>query len=313
MDKILAIVIPAYKPDYLKCTLESIENQTNNNFTLYIGDDNSPFNLSEIIDKFSDKIHMVYHRFNTNMGNMDLNSQWERCIELTKKEEWLWLFSDDDIMQTNCVQKFYDSIRETNSKYDLYRYNTLRIDMRNTAISEPTKHPQWETCTGFLNRKMLRQTNSYAVEYIFNRKIYERKAGFVKFPCAWASDDATWALFAIEKGIFTIKGALVKWRYSGQNLSCNQDPLLSKQKLDAVIQFINWSNQTFSTAISDKVLLNWALFQLSLMKGLNLSTKIGFTSKIILRTHIRIKMLFFEYLRAIRKRFRRKTAIYESI
>ena len=48
----IAIVIPAYKDTFLTETLESISNQTDKDFTLYIGDDNSPYQLLDIVNKY---------------------------------------------------------------------------------------------------------------------------------------------------------------------------------------------------------------------------------------------------------------------
>ena len=110
----LAIVIPYYKKAYFKETLDSIASQTCKDFVLYIGDDASSDNPQDIIDEYKDKIKIVYHRFEENMGCNDLVAQWERCISLTNNEDWIWLFSDDDKMQETCVQEFYDII----NKYD---------------------------------------------------------------------------------------------------------------------------------------------------------------------------------------------------
>ena len=51
MKDTLAIIIPAYKPDYLEETLESLTKQTNKDFKIYIGDDASPFYLENIVVK----------------------------------------------------------------------------------------------------------------------------------------------------------------------------------------------------------------------------------------------------------------------
>ena len=48
-NETLAIVIPAYKRDFLAETLQSLVNQTNQHFHLYIGDDHSPYNLKEVV------------------------------------------------------------------------------------------------------------------------------------------------------------------------------------------------------------------------------------------------------------------------
>ena len=45
-----------------------------------------------------------------NFGGHDLVAQWNRCIQLTQNEPWLWLFSDDDIMGPRCVEYFFNTI-----------------------------------------------------------------------------------------------------------------------------------------------------------------------------------------------------------
>ena len=122
----LAIVIPAYKSTFLAAALDSIAAQTCQDFTLYIGDDCSPNNLEEIVDKYRDKINIVYKRFDTNLGGKDLVAQWERCIDTTQGEEWLWLFSDDDVMEKNCVEEFYKTIN-SNPNVGLIHFNVSGI------------------------------------------------------------------------------------------------------------------------------------------------------------------------------------------
>jgi glycosyltransferase involved in cell wall biosynthesis len=100
----LAIVIPAYKRMFFNKALSSIAKQTNKNFTLYIGDDCSPDNLYSVVQQFENIIDIVYKRFDDNLGARDLVAQWERCIDLVGDEKWIWLFSDDDMMDPTCVR-----------------------------------------------------------------------------------------------------------------------------------------------------------------------------------------------------------------
>ena len=48
----------------------------------------------------------------------------------------------------------------------------------------------------FLLDKLEGRIYSAACEYVFSRDIYRKAGGFVKFPLAWCSDDATWTKFA---------------------------------------------------------------------------------------------------------------------
>lgn len=130
----LAIVIPAYKSTFLAAALESIAAQTCKDFTLYVGDDCSPNPIGEIVDRYWDKINLVYKRFDTNLGGKDLVAQWERCIDMTQGEEWLWLFSDDDVMEEKCVEEFYKTI-QCKPDAGLVHFNVKRLDNATGELS----------------------------------------------------------------------------------------------------------------------------------------------------------------------------------
>ena len=99
----LAIIIPAYKAEYLEQTLKSIAGQSDKRFKVYIGDDCSPYRLKNIIEKFSASINLEYVRFDTNLGKDNLVEQWNRCLSLMHDEEFFCMFSDDDMMEPDCV------------------------------------------------------------------------------------------------------------------------------------------------------------------------------------------------------------------
>lgn len=232
----LAIVIPAYKADFLKQTLESIKNQTNKNFTLYIGDDASPYDLKNIVNEFTNSINIVYKRFENNLGGKDLVRQWERCIELSSDEEWIWLFSDDDLMSPYCVQSFYDIKKQR--EVDLYRFDIKMID-ENNHVSFISESPEFEGSIDFIKSRFKFERSSAVTNYIFSREIYESENHFNNFPLAWCTDDAAWLKFGRERGICTIKGNHVSWRNSAFNVSNN---ILTKKnnKIQAQIQFLKW-------------------------------------------------------------------------
>ena len=123
----LAIVIPAYKSTFLRETLESIANQTDKGFTLYIGDDCSPYDLKSIVNEFQNRINIVYHRFEENLGGENLVAHWERCIALTNGEPYIWLFSDDDTMDPRCVESF-NSLPNHVKENSLVHFDIKMID-----------------------------------------------------------------------------------------------------------------------------------------------------------------------------------------
>jgi len=234
--KDLAIVIPAYKPEFFAQALESISNQTCKDFVLYIGDDASPYDLYSIVKEYETNIEIVYKRFDENVGGRNLVEQWERCIALSKNEEWIWLFSDDDVMDKNCVESFYNKVNC--EEFDLCRFDLKLIDDNNN-ITGLSCYPELESVIDYIKSRNNFEKSSAVTNYIFSRSIYLKENGFEKFPLAWCSDDATWFKFGREKGIFTINGTFVSWRNSSENISNNNKDFKLK-KIKAQIQFLSW-------------------------------------------------------------------------
>jgi len=236
----LAIIIPAYKAAFLDKALASIAGQTCKDFTLYVGDDASPHDLYSIVAQYENKVDIVYHRFEENIGGKDLVAQWERCIALSQSEEWLWLFSDDDEMERGCVEAFYKEIG-TGVYYDLYHFNVNRIDENSRILNTTPAFPAVLPAESFLRKKLSGKITSYVCEYIFSRKAYYNAGGFQKFDMAWNSDDATWVTLSLAKGIKTIGNAMVNWRSSGINITSNESDIhIVARKLQSNVEYSKW-------------------------------------------------------------------------
>ena len=241
MKKSLAIIIPAYKSTFLAATLDSIAAQTCKDFTLYIGDDCSPYDIGAIVERYRDKINLVYRRFDDNLGGQNLVAQWERCIEMTQDEPWLWLFSDDDELSPTCVEDFYKSLDKTMAKYDIYHFDVNVIDEGSKIIKYPKPYPRTIDSYTYYKRKMRGELMSLVVENIFSREIYNLTEGFQNFDLAWGSDTATWMKFAQRSGIYTIPSdSRVLWRTSSQNISPDNSLPIAIRKTDALVDFYKW-------------------------------------------------------------------------
>jgi glycosyltransferase involved in cell wall biosynthesis len=237
----LAIVIPAYKNTYFDQALLSIENQTNKNFTLYIGDDCSPDNLYSIVKKYEDKIQIVYKHFNENLGGKNLVSQWERCIDLVGDEEWIWLFSDDDMIDSTCVEHFYNTLKRF-PDFDLFHFNVIQIDEYQNKFNIFFEFPEILTSEDFLINKLLVGHFSTVVEYIFRKSHFHKLDRFQSFDLAWYSDDATWIKLGKNRGIRNIANSNVYWRKSPFNISTNNwDPEILERKYYAQLEFTKWA------------------------------------------------------------------------
>ena len=162
------------------------------------------------------------------MGSYDLVGQWKRCVDISLEEEWLWLFSDDDIIGEKCVELFYKEIIEGKKKYPIYHFNVKIIDENGQVIKEPKEFPELITSIDFYKKKSSAELDSFVVEYIFSRTAYNEVGGFQRFDMAWGSDIATWIKMGNKDGIKTLNGDFVYWRQSNSN-----------------IEFLSWVNNFF--------------------------------------------------------------------
>ena len=236
----LAIIIPAYKAEFLRAALRSIAGQTEQRFQLYVGDDCSPARIVEIVREFSGKLPIKYHRFENNLGGVSLVRHWERCIRMTS-EPWIWIFSDDDLMGADCVAAFFEELKRTGGAHDAYRFNSVWVNGDNKPLPANPPHPHDETGAGFLLARLRGHNASNMQELIFSRQAWETSGGIPDFPLAWASDDAFIAKLGAHRPIRTIFGPVVTWRLSGLNISGDKSDSAISGKFQASRQFMEWA------------------------------------------------------------------------
>lgn len=240
----LAIVIPYYKLTFFEETLHSLAAQTDKRFTVYIGDDSSPENPLELLEKFKDKFEFVYHRFESNIGGTKLVKQWERCIALASNEQWIMILGDDDYLTENVVEQFYTHYSIFNTKSNLVRYASRTIVQKDNYKANISYNPEWETATDAYFRKFLKLTRSSLSEYVFLKGSYE-KFHFHDYPLAWNSDDRAWLDFSEDKPIYSINNSLVCVRLSDLNITGKKDNLVLKSK--SLLEFYSFIIQKKST------------------------------------------------------------------
>lgn len=247
----IAIIIPAYKRDFFEQTLESLKNQTSKKFHVYIGDDNSPENLYEIIEKFSNYFPVTYKKFEDNLGKEDLVSHWERCLKMKGDEDYFVIFSDDDLLASDFIEIALEEIRK-NPDVDVFHSILKIIDEKNQIIkkeSKKGKFPTTITSREFLDLLISEKITARMPDFIFKSAGFK---GFVNFPLAMRSDNATVILNAQTNGIRQLNSTIL-WRSSNKNICSN----LFKNKdfyfksIEAEKKFYFWVKNYFNGNIND--------------------------------------------------------------
>jgi len=231
----IAIIIPYFKKTFFNKTLLSLKNQTDTRFNVYIGDDCSPENPKDLIEAYRSSLNIKYFRFLENVGSKSLVKQWERCIKLTNKENWLLILGDDDSLDINVISSFYKNYSEFFKETNVIRFATQKIDAKGRRISEIYNYPVWQDSKKILfNNK-----RSSLSEYIFKKDVV-KTIKFRDFPLAWFSDILGVLEFSDFSKIYSINDSVVSIRYSSENISSRNDHSSNLLKLQSTFLFYDY-------------------------------------------------------------------------
>lgn len=231
----LAIVIPAYKSQFLEKTLAALVSQTSKEFNLYIGNDAGDKAIDDMVTAYQPSLRITYKRFTDNLGSTSLVQQWNRCLAMTEREEWLWVLPDDDVPDINGVAAFYQRLHDKNA--DVFRFGVRYVNEQDQVMKLadvlPAEQPSFEA----LMEKLSFKRSSSLAEYIFRRQAFEQAGGFLELPLAWGTDDLLWFRLGFAKGIAGINDARVNIRMSAYNIS-NDYQLHASAKVRANFLFM---------------------------------------------------------------------------
>ena len=229
----LAIIIPYFKINFFEETLQSLANQTDNRFKVYIGDDQSPDSPVDLLEKYKGVFNFKYHKFQNNLGSTSLTRQWQRCIDLSSYEEWIIILGDDDLVSNNIVELFYANYGKFKNLTPVVRFATYKIDASSKIYSKLFTNQELEHSTKIIENKK----RSSLSEYAFRKDIIDI-IKFKDFPLAWYSDLLAVLEFSNFGQIFSINSAYVKIRISEESISGMKDNFAQKE--EAKFQFYNY-------------------------------------------------------------------------
>ena len=227
-----SFVLPAYKARFFKEAIDSILNQTYADFELIIVNDASPEDLGSIVRSYDDD-RVRYYVNEHNIGGKNLVAQWNYSLEYAKGE-YIILASDDDVYHPQYLEKM-DKLVVKYPDVGVYRPRVQYIDDAGNIIYIAGLLKEYTTQIEFVF--MREMVGSGIPFYIFNRKKLNSINGFVNYPLAWYSDDAT-AIYLADNGIVFSSDILFSFRHSDINISNKRNTYeVLKQKIFAAEQF----------------------------------------------------------------------------
>ena len=127
MSPLVSVVVPSYNHEkFLKERLDSIINQTFQDFELIILDDLSPDNSRDIIESYRThpKVsNIVYNEINSGSTFF----QWNKAVLELAKGEFIWIAESDDVAEITFLEKLVP-VLENDPKIVLAYSQSARMD-----------------------------------------------------------------------------------------------------------------------------------------------------------------------------------------
>jgi glycosyltransferase involved in cell wall biosynthesis len=235
----LAVIIPAFKADFLPRTLDSLLRQTDQRFNIYVCDDASPEDIESITRSVLGNRPYVYRRFEKNLGGKSITKHWDRCVALAT-EPWIWLFSDDDLMDPGCVEAIHRFLDSEEDSTDLLRFDGWIINEQDEIKELFPCNFDRESWLEFAYGRLMGWRRSFMQQLVFRRSTLEQAGGFLDLPLGWSSDDAVIIQIGRRRRLRRIPEARVYWRHSGVNLMPDLSLKARTRKLRAICLFLRW-------------------------------------------------------------------------
>lgn len=230
-----SFLLPAYKASFFEEALGSILGQTYTDFNVIVSDDSSLEDLKSVVDKFNDP-RVTYRRNDKNIGAEHLVDHWNLLLGMTDSE-YIIMASDDDVYDPGYLEEM-DGLVSLYPYIDVFRPKLRLIDnegkefWREKPVLEEDIVFRKELASLIATEKFL----SGIPQFIFKRNALVALGGFIYFPYAWCSDDATVAALS-PNGLVISKQTLFSFRFSGVSISTRK-----------VTSKAEWSGKFYATA-----------------------------------------------------------------
>ena len=242
------IAIPAYKSDFLKECIESILNQTFQDFELIIIDDASPYPIREIISQFNAP-RISYYRNKTNSGAINVVDNWNKCLSLAQGE-YFCLMGDDDIMGCEYLAEINKLIQQFPTVC-VFHGRTMEINEHSQRTLLYQAWPIQQSVYDLIWHRIARLRVTFISDFTFKTKKLRDIGGFHKLPLAWGSDDITVYKAAIQNGIAATNKVVFYYRRHSTSITSSGTTAI---KLQAIQQEFQWlDNFTKSAHPSNEV------------------------------------------------------------
>lgn len=242
-----SVTIPAYKSKFLDEAIQSVINQTYENWELIVVDDCSPEELHSIVAPYLKDNRVRYYRNEKNCGAVNVVDNWNICLSYCTGD-YVICIGDDDRLLPCCLNE-YSHLIQKYPTLNVYHTWTQIIDDKSTLVNLQSLRPEWESALSLIWNRWDNRHKQFLGDFCYRVDYLKKVGGYYKQPLAWGSDDITAVMAAKEKGIANTQTFGFQYRESSATISQNSKN--SDLKVKATLTHYNWFTQ-FLAEISKK-------------------------------------------------------------
>lgn len=216
----VSVIVPNYNhASFLRQRIESILNQTFQDFELILLDDCSTDHSRDVMESYHDNPHVSHVVFNEVNGGSPFK-QWDKGVEMAKGE-WIWIAESDDWAEPTFLERMMEEVKKV-PDCSLAYANTWWVDKNGYKLWETPDSDKVTVYTGndFIKQK-LSVCNSIAnvSECIFRRDKY-RPAENGRYEWMRLCGDWFFYVLLAEQGsVVEVEQPLSYYRQHGSNVS----------------------------------------------------------------------------------------------
>ena len=227
-----SILIPTYKDRFLKDCIESVLNQTYDDFEIIIVNDASPYDIDSVVTKYVDsRIH--YFRNEIGFGAEKVVGNWNKCLSFAKGD-YVICMGDDDMLLKNCLQD-YAVLIEKYPYLDVFHGRSEIVD-ENAKLKElQESRPEWESAYSVLYHQCHCHRRQFIGDFLFRTEALRQEGGFYKLPYAIYSDNITGLRAAENKGVANTQNIVFQYRKNSHTITGN--PQYKEFAMDALLAY----------------------------------------------------------------------------
>lgn len=223
--KKVSVIVPTFnRANYLKVAIESVLKQKYKNLEIIITDNASTDNTIEIVKAFNDE-RIIYYR---NPENIGIARNHNKALELCTGE-YIQLFSDDDIMLPECIQKKVDilnrfqSVGLVHSDINIINGAGVITSENHWAKKAWKKWANLHSESKFFPKQeyhkyLYRIRNFISMPSVMIRRSVVNKIGFMNEDLSYIIDWDYWLKITLLEDVYYINEKLISYRLYDSNV-----------------------------------------------------------------------------------------------